>query len=243
VAILVPVLLACSVADGSFVNLSTPKVFERAPDDVVSLVNAIDRNDMRELETLLESGARATPPGSPLSPIHAAITHFSNGRLFCNMAALDLLLKHGADPNFIDNYTGFAPLEEALAMGDLDCARSLRKAGSDPNIRGRSGQSILQFAVKGAVRTNDTALLGMVLDWGVDRNVLSYPVRWTALHVAAAIPNAEFVVADLLARGVDPCIKDQYGITARDVAAVTRNPSKEKLRMLDGAGKCKWRHL
>jgi ankyrin repeat protein len=148
-----------------------------------------------------------------------------------------LLLDHGANPNFIDQDSGFSPLEDALAMGDMTCAGQLKVAGASVNKRGASGQSILQFAVKGAFRTGDTSIIKLVLSWGVDPNVLSSGRAVTALHEAIwgnPGQDAEPVVVELLRSGVNPCIADGTGQTALDVAKNLKMPDTIQ-RLLAGA--------
>jgi hypothetical protein len=205
------------------------------PQDVVQIIIAIDNSDVAGLRTLLENGAIPTPDGSPISPIRAATTHFENGKLVCDSEAMKLLLDHGANPNFIDQYSGFAPLEEALAMGDRECIMLLRNAGASIDTHGASGQSLLQFAVKGVERTGDITLLGLVVSWGVSPNVGVDDAdgsSFTALHEAAWMITPKLqdaVVAELLGLGTDPCIRNR-GQTALDVAEnLKRSPNSQAL--------------
>src|SRR5262245_46227041 len=207
----VPLPLAPAIA--CFVCLGCGKVPDsEVPQDVIQIIDAIDKSDEARLRMLLENGANPTPAGSQLSPIRAATTHFSGGKLVCDTKAMKLLLDHGANPNFIDQYSGFAPLEEALAMGEMECIRLLRNAGASIDTHGSSGQSLLQFAVKGVERTGDVSLLQLVVSWGVSPNVGAGDAdgrSFTALHEAAWIKiNPEIqdaVVAELLRLGTDPC--------------------------------------
>jgi ankyrin repeat protein len=201
-----------------------------APQDVIEIINAIDMGDEARLQTLLEKGAVPTPNGSPLSPIHAAITHFAEGKLFCDTKAMKLLLLHGANPNFIDRDSGFAPLEEALAMGEIECIMLLRNAGASIDTHGESQQSLMQFAVKGVERSGDIALLQLVKSWGVSPNVGMSDAdgrSFTALHEAAWMITSQMqdsVVAELLRLGTDPCVRDR-GQTALDIAVnLKRSP-------------------
>jgi ankyrin repeat protein len=199
------------------------------PPNVERIINAIDKGDLETLKALLEAGAQPTPAGSPLSPIHAAITHFDNGRLVCDLPALRLLIDHGADPNFIDQDSKFAPLEDALAMGDKACTILLKTAGARVDKPGLTGQSIMQFAVKGAVRTGDMEVLKLVLSWGVDVNVQSPGNRWTALIEASATQQGAQVAEELLRLGANPCLRNSDGLTALDLAksAYTQAPQLE----------------
>jgi hypothetical protein len=219
-------------------KVSAPAV----PNDVVEIINAIDDGELARLQLLLDKGAAPTPIGSPLSPIHAAITHFANGKLVCDANAIQLLLAHGANPNFIDQYSGFAPLEEALSMGETECIMLLKNAGASINVHGTSGQSLLQFAVKGVERSGDISLLQLVTSWGVSPNVgVGADGRsFTALHEAAWINNnphiQDLVVAELLRLGTDPCIRHR-GQTALDIAVnLERSPvAQAKLKAAMGA--------
>jgi ankyrin repeat protein len=126
-------------------------------------------------------------------------------------------------------------------MGDVECARLLKEAGADVNQHGQSGQSILQFAVKGALRTGNTNILKLVLSWGVDPNVLSGGRGFTALHEAAwAMPGQDVVpvVEELLRSGADPCIANSSGDTALDLATyLTRSAALQRL-LTEAMRKC-----
>lgn len=218
-----------------------PKNHVKVPQDVVNVIHAIDAGDHTELKRLLDEGATPTPPGSPLSPIHAAATHLSNGQLVCDAVAFKMLLDHGADPNFIDEYSGFSALEDALMMGDMECARLLREAGVDLKRQGRSGQTILQFAVKGAALQEDTAILKLVLSWGVDPNMVREGHRSTALH-QAVWSNRGYdtapIVAELLRSGVDPCIADDSGTKPLDLAINLDASDAIKKLLTDASRSC-----
>lgn len=190
----------------------------KAPQDVVRIISAIDSGDLQALRNLLQGGANPTPQGSPLSPIHAAITHFESGQLICDSEALKMLLEYGADPNFVDQYSRFSPLEDALWMGDMNCAELLRDAGARLDRPGLTGQSILGFAVKGAIRTKNLEILSHVLTWGVDPNVTTATGGQTALFEAAATPGGEFTFRELIRIGADPCIRDSTGMLASERA-------------------------
>lgn len=213
----------------------------KVPEDVLDIIQAVDEGDHAELERLLKGGATPTPAGTPLSPLHAALTHFGDGKLGCDSTALKLLLDHGADANFIDDDSGFAPLEEALSFGDIECARLLKAEGADVNRHGRSGGSTLGFAVKGAVHTNDTSILKLVLSWGVDPNVLDRDYDSTALHEASGtIPgqDAAPVIEELLRSGTDPCIVDSRGATAWDSVNTAERSTARRKQLADAMRAC-----
>jgi hypothetical protein len=192
---------------------------------IVAVINSIDSGDRAELKGLLESGIQPTPPGAPLSTLHAAITHFGDGRFECDAGAVELLLVHGADANFLDPGSNFLPLEEALAMGSVRCAELLRDAGARIDQMGPRGQSMLDYAVKGAMKNQDATILRLALSWGIDPNVLGAPgssgQRWTALFETTSPANGRGgvrVAQELLRAGTNPCYRDEDGVSALDEA-------------------------
>ena len=205
----------------------------KLPPDVAKIIDAIDKGDTSRLKSLLEAGAEPTPRNSPLSPLHAAITHFHDGQLMCNSVALKLLLENGADPNFVDQDSGFAPLEDGLQMGDIECAKALKHAGARIDSPDPKKPSILDSAVMGAVRTNDTRVLELALSWGIDPNKQSRGRSGTPLH-EAVFWKKDQVVDELLRNGVDPCIADASGQTPLDMA-INLKRSKSIQRLLTDA--------
>jgi len=215
----------------------------RVPGDVVEIIRAIDANDIPKLTALLDRGATPTPKDSPLSVLHAAITQFRDGKLICDDTALQLLLDHGADPNFVDQDSGASALEDALAMGDVRCAALLKQAGANVRAHGHSTQSALQFAVKGAVRTADTRILKLVLSWDIDPNISSGGRVSTALHEAAWANPAQAdaagaVITELLRSGADPCIADSEGNTALDIARNLKRSASIQRLLADAMREC-----
>lgn len=234
------ILSGCGRVQSSQVT-DTMSQSQKVPGSVIEIIRAIDTADISKLKSVLEGGANPTPEGSPLSPIHAAITHLREGRLVCDLTALKLLLDHGASPDFIDQHSGFSPLEDALAMGDDECARLLKEAGASIHRHGLSGQTLLQFAVKGAIRTGNTNILKLVLSWGVDPNVLSSGRANTALHEAAwanSAQDAAPIVAELLRNGADPCISDSEGDTALDLARYLNRSADIQKLLSDAMSNC-----
>ncbi len=233
---------ACGRSEGQG-DLDRVNQATQVPQDVIEIIRAIDAGDIPKLTDLLDRGATPTPDGSPLSPIHAAITHFEDGQLVCDSTALKLLLDHKADPNFVDQESGFSALENALALGDMRCASLLKEAGASIERHGNSGQSILQFAVKGAVHTGDIGILNLVLSWGVAPNVRSSRRGFTALHEAAwpspgRAGAAEPIVAHLLRSGTDPCIADSDGNTALEIAKSLGGSAAVQKLLADAMREC-----
>lgn len=209
----------------------------KLPADVAQIIDAIDKGDNSGLKRLLEHGANPTPKNSPLSPLHAAITHFQDGQLICDSVALKLLLANGADPNFVDQDSGSAPLEDALEMGNIDCASALKDAGARIDSLDPKKPSILDSAVMGAVRTDDTGVLKLALSWGIDPNIQGKGRRGTALH-EAVFWKKDQVIAELLRNGVDPCIADSSGETPLDMAINLKRSESIRRLLTDAMRSC-----
>ena len=135
---------------------------------------------------------------------------------------MQLLLKHGADPNRPDPQIGALPLLTAFDVGDMNCARIIKDAGGRVDGREVGGRNILTAAVGAAARRHDMSFLDVAIGWGVDPNVRADDGA-TALHEAVGISSAEVAQA-LLDRGVDPCVRNELGQTPLDMAINLTRP-------------------
>jgi ankyrin repeat protein len=180
---------------------------------VTPLLDAVGRDDINEVQQLLDGGARPDDPAAGRSPLIQAITlrFDADNHLHCSLPIVNLLLDHGADANRPDPTIGTMPILAAFTDGDIDCADALRKAGARVNARDAGGHTILTSAVGAAARLGDMHVLDVAIQWGIDKNDRADD-GYTALHEAVRIQSVR-VVAALLERGIDPCIKNAIGQT------------------------------
>ena len=207
---------------------------------VTPLLAAVGARDVEKVQKLLESGINPDDPRAGRSPLIQAIMSRGKTRVECDLPIVRLLLTHGADPNRADPNLGMLPLFQAFAIGDLECAKILRAAGAQPDMRGMGGSTILYYAVDAAAQTGDLSLVDVALSWGIDKNV-QLENGETALYEVVDIRGAKILQA-LLDRGFDPCIKTKRGKTPLDNAMnIYREGSqteKEILSILRSATKC-----
>jgi ankyrin repeat protein len=82
------------------------------------------------------------------------------------VSVVDLLLSHGADPNVCaGNPTSNTPLILAAKRGNISIVRKLLDHGADPSYGGNRG---LTYPIRMAFRTEDKALIQLLLDRGAE---------------------------------------------------------------------------
>jgi ankyrin repeat protein len=210
---------------------------------VTPLLDAVGAGDVTKVRELLEAGANPDDPTAARMPLFQAIMSRVDGNSFrCNLPIVQLLLKHGANPNRADPYLGTIPLIEAFGIGDLKCAEIIHAAGAPADTRTADGYSILHVAVGAAARSGDMSLIDTALSWGVPKDAQRADGS-TALHDAVDVRSDRAVKA-LLDRGFDPCIKDKAGGTplhlAENLYSGRTGPNdKEILSVLRAATNCK----
>ncbi len=169
------------------------------------LVTAADYGATPALEKLLDEGADVNMT-MRRTALHAAA---ENG----DLEIVDVLLEHGAGVNLQDIH-GRVPMFVALGTHQLEVARRLADAGTDPGVRTTDGGTLLTEAV----RTEDVGLVTWALKHGIDVNATRPKKKHaTALIIAAGAGNAELVKL-LLANGADPTVTNHRGLTALDFA-------------------------
>jgi ankyrin repeat protein len=192
---------------------------------ITPLLAAVGAGDEARVRELLGAGANPDDPSASRSPLVQAITTFNANRganLTCNVGIVQVLLDHGADPNRADPRIGALPLLTAFDVGDLECARIIRKAGGRTDARDEGGRTILMSAVGAVARSRNTAALDVAISWGSNPNERAQDGS-SALHEAVRVNNAEVAKA-LLDRGADPCIRNNIGQTPLDMAINLRRP-------------------
>jgi hypothetical protein len=127
-------------------------------------------------------------------------------------AAVELLLKNGADPNLPMSPGGGTPLMYAAWDGEGAIVRALLRAGANPDRRNVDGKTALM-----AASTNGHLKIAMaLLKAGADPDVRTHS-GWTALMYAAWAKRRD--VVDLILRhDGDVTIANDKGQTASDIA-------------------------
>jgi ankyrin repeat protein len=144
------------------------------------------------------------------------------------LQAVNLLLKHGANPNSIDSL-GDTPLIRSIASFDVSAGRSIQaeivckllEAGADPNLKSKStyGWTPLIWAAF----TGNANVVHILLAGGADINEPNNEGQ-TAIHFAA---NGD-VVSLLLLAGADPNVR-RGGETPAETALRLGNFSAAKV--------------
>lgn len=204
------------------------------------LLSAVGAGDLTRVKKALEDGANPNSKRIARSPLVTAITQLDGAkrRLVCNVTVVRLLLDYGADPNWRDPTVDTLPLNKSLELGELECSKLLKERGAKIDRLDPGGRTILDSAVMGAVHAENTALIQLTLDWGVDPNVRGQ-FGATALSTAVWL-NSVSATSFLLKKGVNPCIEGTKGLegTPLDIA-VNLGRSQELIALLKDASRCK----
>ncbi len=176
------------------------------------LFDAIAAHDMVRLTEALAAGADANALAADAvawRPLHAAVEELEHGG---PLAALPLLLRHGAAVDGWDGRRQATPLLMALFRGQGDAARLLLEAGADPNVVGAEGDTPLRWCVE----QGDCEMAALLLGAGAARSMdeAGGPSGVTALGRAASRIDVTMLKL-LLAAGADPAALDADHLTAR----------------------------
>jgi len=207
----------------------TPKEGLKALDD------ACRKGRLNVLSHLLENGVNPNPAKGAKegSPLHRAIRDRQ-------LEAAKLLIKHGADVNFVSHWrlcpigNEFfgTPLHQAVHGKNLEAVRLLLAEGADPNVP-TPVFGITPLHVAAVDRTNGgSALLGVLLENGANPNLATtlqpddklandsltaHYILSTPLQLAVMRQNAASVQS-LLARGADANTMGRDGSPMLEVA-------------------------
>jgi ankyrin repeat protein len=223
-----------------------------------SLFEAVRRNDANTVAFLLSAGAdanahdpmgdkrpmwrqiydrlRGVPEPSGFTPLQVYLSPAQDDKDPFhprmrpeNMALLQALLDHHADPNVRDDYLAYTPLQFAVTEHKDDTIRALLKHGAKIDLKDSLGEDALLMAVL----RRDAACIRLLLDAGADINSRDLDQR-TPLINAAAFGDAAAVKL-LLARGADINAKDSHGDSALTCAQRKRSPTVIALLKAAGA--------
>ncbi|UKZ77558.1 hypothetical protein TrVFT333_005281 [Trichoderma virens FT-333] len=145
-----------------------------------------------------------------------------------NIKAVELLLKHGADPNGKDN-NGWTPLLEAIKNNSDTAIKLLLKHGADLNGKDFNCRMLLSEA---AAKGHD-GIVALLLEHGADPNGKNFYGRTPLLEAAAY--GHDVVIALLLQHGANPNFKDSFCWLPLPDAAARGHDAIVKLLLDHGA--------
>ena len=179
-------------------------------DDIVTLQEAMKKNDLDIIEQYSRSGTTAN------LRIHRNRAVFTSPLIVAaenaNLYAVKRLIEAGADIN-VTNSSGETPLIRTMLFDShdswLQVARRLLESGADVNAKDVNGSD----ALHNAVAYREPEFVRLLLEAGADPKAVDLRGN-TALHRAGSVTN----VSILLNAGVDPLRTNHAGQSALDVA-------------------------
>ena len=167
-----------------------------------TLVDAVQRRDVAEINTLLAQDADVNEPQPDgTTAMHWAAHHG-------DVDLLSRLIAAGGDVQTMNRY-GVTPIWQAASNGHTAGVEALLRDGADPNTaRGDSGETILMIAA----RSGHVDVLQRLVAHGANVNVRERIREQTALMWAAAEQHPE-VVRLLVEAGADLGMASSTGIT------------------------------
>lgn len=208
---------ACRSGDAAFVRsyiATNPAALEANPtteSNVTPLSLAAASGQVEVVRVLIDAGAKIDRPDARTAPLLAAAR---SGRL----EVVKLLLERGADLH-ASCYQGNA-LHQAAMYGHQDIVKFLVERGLDAKGRPEGGEWTPLHAAASWEGTPE--VVNFLLDHGAEVNRATSDHGRTPLHAAASRGLID-VARVLLARGADPSLRDDRGMTPLDWA-VRKNP-------------------
>jgi ankyrin repeat protein len=205
--------------------LGLPNKVRRVEPPPKDFFTACSDGDIAEMEQHLRAGVDPNAPFPPGAlPLTVAV-HIS-------VAAVELLLRHGADPNKKIEGSGATALDLSW---DPEISRVLLRAGADPNTRDDYGVTPLIHAPDG--------IQSVLLEGGADPNCVS---GYGRTPLVDALQSQKWDLAQLLLRhGADPNLPGEAEEHYRDrkktplVVAINRGASLDIIGTLLDAGAAK----
>lgn len=144
--------------------------------------------------------------------------------------ALEVLLKHGADPNTRDDQQ-WTPLHHAVINGKIAAVTMLLRHGADLNCRfDDEGLPLEQAVLRG-----DDKVIAALIEGGADTNAIGRNA-YTILHRAVSSPYAgTSLVYVLISRGADVDAQNDFGATALHDASNSGNIGAVVALLMNGA--------
>ena len=237
-----------------------------------ALIEAVKKKDLAQVESLLVRGAdinsgdstrfrsctEAIPPRTRRTPLILSILKFRcDSQAEWDTAMMDLLLKHGANPNVGDTESK-TPLHFASSQGNMPAVKALLSHGADANVKDSTGDTPLieaayrdnievvklllahgvnvnakgQLSLSALARTtgyrNNIEIMKLLLAHGADMNTRN-KFGQTPLHGAADYGRTE-AMQILLQHGADPHAKDDNGQTPLTMVAGYGTKTMDKLQ-------------
>lgn len=179
----------------------------RDDDGLTPLHIAVAQGDLSIIESLLGNGA-------DVNTANAYGTTALHGAVKMNPSAIPVLINHGANTESHDG-SGATPLLLAVAEGQTESIRLLIDGGANVNERGGGDYLITPLHLAISPDT-DPSILSLLIDYGADIEAKGAG-GMTPLHLAIGLGTLS-TVSTLLARGADPHLRNDLGLTAYDVA-------------------------
>nr|XP_055028011.1 fibronectin type 3 and ankyrin repeat domains protein 1 isoform X2 [Misgurnus anguillicaudatus]XP_055028012.1 fibronectin type 3 and ankyrin repeat domains protein 1 isoform X2 [Misgurnus anguillicaudatus] len=200
-------------------------VTTRVPYNGRNLHYALNREDEKELTTVLRSGTVDVNVKDKMgfSPLMVAAQKGLT-------SLVDILVKHGADIG-MKYSTGKDSLMMACYAGHLDIVRYLRRCGATWQSMDKNGCSPLHWAIDG----EHIPVIKYMIQDGCEvdmRDKISY---WTPLMRVSATSGNPEVAAILLQAGADVNVRDKPGKTPLMVAVLNNHEELVKLLLDSGA--------
>jgi len=178
----------------------------RSTVDVYKLSQGVDRNITIRFNELLETGGDINEANSNGSSLLMEAAYAGSPNM------VETLLKHGANPNYINPSNMRTPLLLAsIGPGDrVPHVTTLLKAGADPNVLGNRGIT----ALGNAIVQNKIKMVQVLLDHNADPNILTVKKpgnkRPRYMFVGTIRNNQVEIIELLLKHGAKPGIDNIF---------------------------------
>jgi ankyrin repeat protein len=210
--------------------VGAPLIANPAPMENAPLIQAVKNNDLAQVKSLLAQGADINvgdsttffsctdphPPSTRRTPlILSMFTENGSGlsRVNRDTAMMDLLLKHGANPN-IGDVNSKTPLHFAASFGNVPAVRALLSHGADAKAKDDAGDTPL---IEAAYRDNGE-VVKLLLAHGADVNAKGQ-LGFSALARTTGYRNNIEIMKLLIAHGADVNTRTTSGATPLHGAA------------------------